>query len=299
MAKPVINLIETYKDMIIKSKTTQNEVNQLYNAIIMNYFLGPNLRLNQRAGHKSNGEFIEGLHIYPDEECIDELLRFVQDRLNKDGVVEVALDNPDEVDLGMIRYLSEVVNNAIWDYFGDTRDLSKVDNVFYNRDETNERMAKLSDFRGINCAECIERALATHIILCVLANNGVIKNLFPYQSFIHITNYCGHIDDRNSPYGMHALCGIIPLQQNEKAYLLDITNWGRIKYKNKERNVCGLYELTDDEKNLLLSGGAIAPQLIYARIDGVVQVSHSAFSRNPDKLKKQAETLYRPNLEGR
>ena len=287
-----INLIKTYEDMIKNSKITQKEVDNLYGAIYMDYFLRPDLRLNQRAGHRGNGDFIEGLHIYPDKECICELLNIVQENLNKNGEI---LDNPDKVQLGMIRYLSELANYAINTYFGGTQNVNNVNEVFYEEYGTDERMAKLSDFKGLNCAECIERALATHIVLCVLANNDVIKskNLFPYKSFIHSTNYCAHID-RNSSSAGHALCGLIS-EQDKKTYLLDTTNYGKIKNKNKEQYICGLYELTDDERDVLLSGGAIAPQLMYSKnIDGVVQLSHRAFSKRTVELKKLAEK-YRIN----
>lgn len=62
--------------MINNCKTTQKEVDSLYKAICMEHFLRPDLRLNQRAGYKGNGDFIEGLHLYPDKECIVELLRY-------------------------------------------------------------------------------------------------------------------------------------------------------------------------------------------------------------------------------
>lgn len=211
----------------------------------------------------------------------------IQEFLNQNKEV---FENPNKVQLGMIRYVSELVNYAVNTYFGSTQNISKVDEVFYNEKGTSEKMAKLSDFKGLNCAECIERSLATHIVLCVLANDNTIrlKNLFPYKSFIHSTSYCAHINQNTSSEG-HALCGLVS-DTDKKMYLLDTTNDGKIQYKNKEKYVCGLYELTDNERELLYAGGAIEPQLIYTKnIPGVIQLSHRAFSRRPSEFKKLSD----------
>lgn len=274
-----INLLKTYYDMIRHCKTTQRDIDDVNNAIYVEYFLKPDLRLNQRAGRDSRGEFIEGNHIYPDIDCIRELLNSMQTYL--DAHKEV-LEHPENVDLGMIRYMSQLATFFVKQYFGSTENVENIEHIFYDEVGAGTKMAKLSDFKGKNCAECIERTLATHIILCVLSNDEEIKRkgLFPYTPFMHFTNYCAHID-RNAGSGGHAVCGLISQgENNKKVYILDPTNLGSIRDATGQKNILGLYELTSDEAITLFQGGAIAPQLIYSKnYNGVTQLSHRAFSR--------------------
>lgn len=78
----------------------------------MDYFVRPDLRINQRARYKSNGEFIEGLHIYPDKECKCEILKLVQNRLNSNMNILNRIKNNK---LGALLFISElVIHWNIW-----------------------------------------------------------------------------------------------------------------------------------------------------------------------------------------
>lgn len=281
-----INLLKTYNDMIKSSNITQKDIDAVHNSIYMDYFLRPDLKLYQRPTKNSKGEITDGFCIYPDEQCICELLNNLQNSLDEKRL-EASEINP----TGMIIYLLEKINAGIINYFGSVQNTNSVDTMFYADANSGETLAKLSDFKGKNCAECIERALAAHTVLCVFANDVEIKRrgLFPYTPFIHVTSYQGHVD-KSSSAGGHAVCGLISHDENKTMYLFDPTNYGKIKQNKKEMPAYGIYELTGEEAKTLFEGGAVEPQLIYARhIEGVEQTSHRAFSKRPSEFKKLME----------
>lgn len=288
-----IDLLKTYEDMINGDKTNQEQLNSYYNAIYMDYFVRPDLRINQRAGHKSNGEFIEGLHIYPDKECICEILKLVQDKLNGNLNILNKLKNNK---LSALLYISELVNYYINNYFGSTENIEENSKVYhYGINNSSEYMANLSDFKNKNSAICIERALATYIVLSVILNNQELGSSFKYKPFLSIINICRDITDEKSGSSGHALCGLIS-QDSKEAYLLDSINYGLVKdIDGKKQYVYGLYELNEEEFELMFNGEAIEPQLFRCKhIDGTTQLSHRAFSK-----KSQAFEILKRKNEGR
>ena len=277
-----IDLLKTYDNMINNSKTTQRELDNCYNAIYMDYFVRPDLRVNQRAGHKSNGDFVEGLHIYPDKKCICEILTQIQDRLNSDtNVMDKLLKNK----LGAVLFISELVNYYITDYFGGTENIHEVDNVFY--DNFSERMANLSDFKNKSCAVCIERGLAAYVVLSVIANNEDLKKSFPFKPYLSIINFSSDIYQKG-PIEEHALCGLISRDDYNEMYLLDPSNYGLVEDKNgNKKYVYGLYELSEDEIQSMFNKECIVPTLFRCKhLDNLTQLSHRALSKNPRYFEK-------------
>lgn len=284
-----IDLLKTYDDMIQNDKTTQQGIDKYYNAIYLDSFIRPDLRINQRAGHKSNGEFIEGMHVYPDRECISEILKQVQDRINSD---ETLISKLRSNKLGALLFISDLVNSYITNYFGGTENTNKSDSVFH--DGTNdplERMANLSDFKNKNCAVCIERALATYIVLCVIANNSDMKEAFPFKPYFSVINYCPNITEKSGAEE-HALCGLISCDNKNEIYLLDPSNYGLVEDETgRKQYVHGLYELSEEEIDLMFGGDAIEPTLFRCKhFNGLTQLSHRALSKKAsgfDELKRK------------
>lgn len=278
-----LDLLKTYDDLIMNDKTSQRQLDNCYNAIYMDYFVRPDLRINQRAGHKSNGDFVEGLHIYPDKECICEILRQIQDRINNsEQLIEQMKNNT----LGTLLFVSDLLNYYIIKYFGSTEKASISDSVFYeNNINSNEQMANLSDFKNKDCALCIERALASYIVLYVISNDINMKNYFPFKPFFSSINYSRNVTEKGGSYG-HALCGLISQEKESKLYLFDPSNYGLVKNETGTKQyVYGLYELSEEEKILMFDGNGIEPTLFRCKhINGVTQLSHRAFSKNPKEF---------------
>lgn len=275
----MIDLLKTYEEMISNDTTTQTQLDKCFNAIYMDYFVRPNLRINQRAGHKSNGEFVEGLHIYPDKECISEILEQVQERLNRD--IDIIKKVPNKR-LTALLFISELVNAYITKYFGGTENINEVDRVFYSGIiDSSEYMANLSDFKNKNCAVCIERALATYVVLCVISNDPNLKKIFPFKPYLSIINYCSNISEKSAVEN-HALCGLISRENDKEMYLLDPSNYGLIEDKTGEKQyVFGLYELSEEEIDLMFNGDGIEPILFRCKhLTEYTQLSHRAFSKS-------------------
>ncbi len=282
-----INLLKTYNDMIKSSQTTQKDVDTLHNSVCMDYFLRPDLKIYQRAGRRYDGELIPGLCIYPDEKCICEMLNNLQNSLD-----EEILESSETPPAKMITYLLGHVYECVTNYFGTTQSHDNADKVFYEDTNSGERLAKLSDFKGKDCAECIERALAAHIVMCVLAEDPAIKDkgIFQCISFMHFTWIKCNVAQPSSASGGHVICGLISQDENKTVYLFDPSSYGKIKYDAKEWDVYAIYELTREEAKTLFEGDAVEPQLIYTKnIEGVEQISHRAYSKRPNEFKKLME----------
>lgn len=158
-------------------------------------------------------------------------------------------------------------------------------------------MANLSDFKHKNSAICIERALATYIVLSVILNNQDLRSSFNFKPYLSIINYCRDITDKKNGSEGHALCGLIS-QDGKEVYLLDSINYGLVEDKDgKKQYIYGLYELSVEEIELMFDGEAIEPQLLRCKhIDGIIQLSHRAFSKKPqsfEKLEEKYEGMYR------
>ena len=290
-----IDLLKTYEDMIKNDKHSQLQIDSYYNAIYMDYFVRPDLRINQRAGHKSNGDFIEGLHIYPDKKCVYELLEKIQDQLNSDIKT---LNRMKSNKLSSLLFISELVNYNINKYFGSTESISENSTVYYNGiSNPSEYMANLSDFKNKNCAICIERALATYIVLSVISENQELKSAFSFKPYFSIINYCRDITDEKSGSVGHALCGLIS-QDNKQVYLLDPINYGLVEdIDGKKQQVYGLYELSNEETELMFNGDAIEPQLFRCKhVDGITQLSHRAFSKESKGFERLERKYKNANL---
>lgn len=273
-----IDLLKTYDDMIRDDTTTQKRLDDVFNSVYIPYFVRPNLRINQRAGHKSNGEFVEGTHIYPDRESITEILTMLQDIINSNpNFINQCQNN----ELGTVLYILEIVNQCINKYFGSTENINERDNIFHFGDkDPNEYMANLSEFKGKNSAVCIERTLAAHVALCVIANNSELKNVFPYKPFMHFT-ICNLDIEKMGPAEGHALCGIISRNSN-KVFLLDPTNYGKVEKREtgEQEYIYGVYELDEGETDSLFNGDVVVPELFRCKhLDGLTQKSHRAFSK--------------------
>ncbi len=278
------DLLKAYDDIIFNDKTTQEQLNNYYNAFYMDYFVRPDLRINQRAGHNSKGEFIEGLHIYPDRKCICEILEQIQKRLNNEADIINKLGSNR---LSSLLFICELVNYHITNYFGSTENIRENTNVFYSKvNNQSEYMANLSDFKNKKSAMCIERALATYIVLYVIYNTQELNPYFPFKPYLSYINYCPNITEK-SGCGGHALCGLIS-KNGKEVYLLDPTNYGLVEDTNgQKQQIYGLYELSKEEIELMFNGKAIVPTLFRCKhIDGLVQLSHRAISQKASEFEK-------------
>ncbi len=281
-----VNLIKTYDDMIKNSKVTQKMVDKVCDTN-MYYFLRPDLKIYQRVARNSKMEVIGGLCIYPDEQCMHELLNDIQIAVER----QKSLNNVKNKKGAKFIDILININKSINKYFGTCISSKMEDSIFHDCDIKKERLAKLSDFKGKNCAICIEKSLAAHIIMCVLAKDKEVEKMgiFPYKSCMYTTNCQRHIE--KSPYssGRHAVCILEPKLKNAPVYLLD-SNFGRVKIKeeNVEGPAPGIYELTNEESNTFLKkGGAIEPKLVYdIYMNGITQVSHRAFSQDIRDFKR-------------
>lgn len=275
-----INLLKTYEDMISNDHTTQGQLDNSYNAIYMDYFIRPDLRINQRAGHKSNGDFVEGMHIYPDRKCIYELLRNIEYTLKSNKI------DFKKSKLGTLLYISELINFYITEYFGNSENISKTDEVFHIANNSSEKMANLSDFKNKNCAVCVERALAAYMVLSVIANDPVLKSVFPFRPYYSVMEYCKNTIE--SGFESHALCGIVSRDNNREVYLFDPSNCGMIKDSNGNKNyVYGLYELSEEEIERMYNGETIEPTLFRCNhLDGITQISHRGLKRKQSSIQK-------------
>lgn len=288
-----INLLNTYEEMIRNDNSTQQQIDKTYNAIYMDRFIRPDLRINRRAGYKSNGDFVEGLHIYPDKESISEMLETVQNYLDKN----INIINQSNNRLGTLLFISEIVNDAVSNYFGTHENISETDKVFHaGINDPKEWMANLSDFKNKNSAVCQEKALATFVLLSVICNNPELKKFYPYKPFMSTIGCC--LDVGQDGYdGSHALCGLVSLSNDKEMYLLDSTNYGIVEDKQgNKKYVYGFYELSLEEIELMFNEGAIVPTLFRCKhLDDLTQLSHRAFSKDP----RQFQNLHSTYSSGR
>ncbi len=281
-----IDLLKTYEEIINSDTTSQAQLDSYYNALYMDFFVRPELRINQRAGHKSNGEFVEGIHIYPDKDCICELLQQVQNRLNHLNSDEVSTFK--SYKYSALLFITDLVNSCVTKYFYEPNNSNEFDeaSVFHlGNSDSSEQMANLSDFKKKNCAMCVEMSLASYIVLYVITNNYDLKEFFPFKPYFSILCLCSNIAEKKE-YEGHALCGLISRDNNKEIYLLDSANYGMIEYDDgRKQYVHGLYELSEDEVDLMFNGGAIEPTLFRCKhINGLKQISHRAFSKNPSEF---------------
>ena len=279
----MINLLKSYEDIIKNDSTSQKTIDEHNSDLYFDYFVRPDLRINRRASYNSKGELIDALHIYPDRECICEMLKKIQDYLNNNiDTINKFQNNK----FGMLLYISEIVNGCINSYFGTNDNVSETDKVFHDGiNNISERMANLADFKGKNSAVCQERALATYILLYTICHNSELQKVYPFKPFFCNIGCC--LDLGNKGYdGTHAMCGIVSRDNKKKMYLLDPTNYGLVEDKNgNQQYIYGLYELTDGEIEAMFNKEAIEPTLFRCRhVNGLSQLSHRAFSEDPRKF---------------
>ena len=281
----LFDLLMNYEEMIKVDKTDQKQIDKCYDAVYMDYFIRPELRITQRAGISiRTGELVDGLYIYPDKKCISELLKQIQEKLNNNASEIYIRCKNDK--FFMLNYISEIVWLCVTFYFGGDKNISQYDTVFYpDPNNPSERMANLSDFKEKSFAVCNERALAAYIILCVITNNSELKKLFPFKPFFSSTK-CINSSGRMAK---HALCGLISRDNGKEIYLFDPTIYGVVEDKlGKQHYISGLFELNEEEANSMFNGEVVEPILLRCKHDNsLTQLTHIAYlsdSRNAEKF---------------
>ena len=181
--------------------------------------------------------------------------------LDKDYLDEInELTDKYEVSKNLVSMLTEVTNIVI-DYFFSNEKNDKNRKETYGSDYVTEDGliigTKMSSLKGKNIAECSEKSITGYIILNKLYKEGKIKSK---PSLILSTLGSESIEE-----GPHAFI-LIDREHNDfptKHLLFDIHNPSQIEVDGEVHNMVGLYALTDDQYNDLISGDKITPQSLF------------------------------------
>ena len=112
------------------------------------------------------------------------------------------------------------------------------------------------------------------------------NKLFPYKSFIHITNANLAINGNSTGWGGHVMCDLVSEGEDAGVYLFDVSNAGKVAQDNQEYRVCSTYKLSKSDIKEWMEEGVITPTLLVADYyPSLVQISKTSFGRNPAKPK--------------
>lgn len=291
----IIDLISTYRNMVDNSKVSQEDIDKCEfdsknsNSILcIPYFIRPDLKVYQNSGKNGKGEFVRGTGIYPDKECIEEMLIVMQKNLNK------ALQN-DNIDNffkmrfgGAIVSLPGLIDLVVENYFGRYNGQKKEEEFYHMKD--GEKMLNLSDFKGNGCAMCTKRALASHVLLSIVENDKCLKTIFPYKSTYIKSSVNSDISDLKNVAEGHAFCGLFD-KNDGTMFIYDPSIHLYFKtLSGDEKRFPGIYRLKQYEKENLGNNKAIMPTSIYCELNQTLKpLNYPAYGSSPYLQKMKSE----------
>lgn len=276
-------LSKTYEDMLNHTTATQEEIDNARLTSKIGYFLSQNLGMIDKTVTDIHGNLKANSvsRIYPDRECISELLNEIENYFNSDVFLH-AIRNGNKIDV--LLHALDIISRSISQYFGSGKDVEKNSLAFHYDVGKQCRLALLSDFKGKNCAKCLERSLATHTLLSVISNNTKMREdgMFPYTPFIYFTSCNLDINNKSSSWESHALCGLIHNLDNDKMYLFDPSVFGEVIYNEKKLYVPAIYALSIGEMESLMKGNIITPELLLVKENSDIYQNNSiSYSNMP------------------